>query len=311
MDAPSDWETYIHRSGRTGRAGAKGTSIMFVTRRMEYMPPIIEAKARFKFERIGAPQPNDMAAVAATRAVEMLADVDRSVVPFFETAAAGFLEACTSPLEALSIALAKIAGVQQMKSRSLLNADEGYTTLHFVCDHEVSSPGSVWGYLRKVCRIDEDTLNAVKGMTLTADSKVSAPVACWTYRRHVRPLTRTVDVDRDISGLHAFPSGCSCIHLCMLTLAQNCFTAGNSADAFVESASGKTGLALTVASVLPEIKARDRPPPQANGFGSGRGGFGGGGFGRGGGGFGRGGGGRGGGGSGGRGRGGRGGRGRF
>ena len=42
MDAPNDWETYIHRSGRTGRAGLRGTSIMLVTRRMEYMPAIIE-----------------------------------------------------------------------------------------------------------------------------------------------------------------------------------------------------------------------------------------------------------------------------
>jgi superfamily II DNA/RNA helicase len=42
LDAPSDWETYIHRSGRTGRAGHTGTSIMMVTRRMEYMPAVIE-----------------------------------------------------------------------------------------------------------------------------------------------------------------------------------------------------------------------------------------------------------------------------
>ena len=25
LDAPPDWETYIHRSGRTGRAGKMGT----------------------------------------------------------------------------------------------------------------------------------------------------------------------------------------------------------------------------------------------------------------------------------------------
>jgi ATP-dependent RNA helicase DDX21 len=84
MDAPNDWETYIHRSGRTGRAGHTGTSIMLVTRRMEYMPPIIESRGRMKFERIGAPQPNDMAQIAAQRAVEMLEDVDKTVVPFFE-----------------------------------------------------------------------------------------------------------------------------------------------------------------------------------------------------------------------------------
>ncbi len=44
IDPPSDWETYIHRSGRTGRAGHAGTCITLVTRKMEYMVPIIEVR---------------------------------------------------------------------------------------------------------------------------------------------------------------------------------------------------------------------------------------------------------------------------
>lgn len=36
-DPPADWETYIHRSGRTGRAGSSGTCITLVTKKMEYM----------------------------------------------------------------------------------------------------------------------------------------------------------------------------------------------------------------------------------------------------------------------------------
>lgn len=171
MDAPPDWETYIHRSGRTGRAGLTGTSIMLVTRRMEYMPVIIEQKGRMKFERIGAPQPSDMAIVAASRAVEMLSDVDRNVIPFFTDAAAKFIESCSSPVEALSIALAKIAGIKKMKSRSLINADEGWATCHFSCDHDINAPSSVWGYLRKACKLDETVVESVNRMSLTADGK--------------------------------------------------------------------------------------------------------------------------------------------
>ncbi len=147
VDPPADWETYIHRSGRTGRAGHTGTCITLVTRKMEYMVPIIEvregdsllsrrsaaaapstrrlclssarlrlgnqsgglptgtlaarrsrrvragcirvcaraqAKGRFKFERIGAPQPAEMARIASERAVEMMADVDVTALPFFK-----------------------------------------------------------------------------------------------------------------------------------------------------------------------------------------------------------------------------------
>ncbi|GIL48606.1 hypothetical protein Vafri_5082 [Volvox africanus] len=37
VDPPADWETYIHRSGRTGRAGSSGTCITLVSKKMEYM----------------------------------------------------------------------------------------------------------------------------------------------------------------------------------------------------------------------------------------------------------------------------------
>lgn len=37
VDPPADWETYIHRSGRTGRAGSSGVCVTLVTKKMEYM----------------------------------------------------------------------------------------------------------------------------------------------------------------------------------------------------------------------------------------------------------------------------------
>lgn len=50
---------------------------------MEYMVAVIERRAGMKFERFGAPQPADMARIAAERAVEMLKEVEPSVVGFF------------------------------------------------------------------------------------------------------------------------------------------------------------------------------------------------------------------------------------
>jgi hypothetical protein len=139
VDPPGDWETYVHRSGRTGRAGHTGTCVTLATKRMEYMVPIIEVrlgwlgrldgcwcggwpdgavlpgcpppsrppnraarrntsinptnpqppttvqkKGGFKYERIGAPQPADMARIAAERAVEAIRDVNPTVVPYFK-----------------------------------------------------------------------------------------------------------------------------------------------------------------------------------------------------------------------------------
>ncbi len=70
VEPPNEAETYIHRSGRTGRANTSGVSITMVAKKKEYMIPIIERKGGFKFERIGPPQPQDIARVAGERAVQ-------------------------------------------------------------------------------------------------------------------------------------------------------------------------------------------------------------------------------------------------
>ena len=67
--------------------------------------------AGFKFERVGPPQPAEMATIAADRVIETLRDVDKSVVPWFKAAAKTWLDEVGDPEEALALALAKITGV--------------------------------------------------------------------------------------------------------------------------------------------------------------------------------------------------------
>ena len=55
-------------AGRTGRAGCTGVSVVLVDKKKEGLIARIEQKAGMKFERIGAPQPADMARVAGDRA---------------------------------------------------------------------------------------------------------------------------------------------------------------------------------------------------------------------------------------------------
>lgn len=62
--ALQDPETYIHRSGRTGRAGSTGVSVTLVDKKKEGLIPYIQKKAGVNFERIGAPQPAQMAQIA-------------------------------------------------------------------------------------------------------------------------------------------------------------------------------------------------------------------------------------------------------
>lgn len=93
--------------------------------------PRIALWTGFKFERVGAPQPAEMAGIAADRALEMLREVDRGVVSWFKPTAAAWLKEVGDPEEALALALAKITGNIGLKARSLLTAHDGFTTLLF------------------------------------------------------------------------------------------------------------------------------------------------------------------------------------
>ena len=170
IEPPKDPETYIHRSGRTGRAGSTGISITLVDRKKEGLIPYIQNKAGVTFERIGAPQPADMAAMAAERAVDAVRAVDISAVEFFRGAARKLLEGDTPAEDVLAAALAKITGHTEIKPRSLLTAHEDFVTLQFICPHEVDKPGFVFSFLRRLLP-DEDTVNEAKRMTLTTDGK--------------------------------------------------------------------------------------------------------------------------------------------
>jgi superfamily II DNA/RNA helicase len=56
ISPPNVPETYIHRSGRTGRAGKKGVCITFYTRKEENLIYKIESEANMRFKRITVPR---------------------------------------------------------------------------------------------------------------------------------------------------------------------------------------------------------------------------------------------------------------
>jgi ATP-dependent RNA helicase DeaD len=59
-DIPYDTEAYVHRIGRTGRAGRQGTAILFVTPREVRMLKTIERATRQKIEPLSLPTRHDV-----------------------------------------------------------------------------------------------------------------------------------------------------------------------------------------------------------------------------------------------------------
>jgi ATP-dependent RNA helicase DDX21 len=84
IEPPKDTETYIHRSGRTARAGKTGTCITFYTKKTYEFIQKIEDQAGIRLKRIGVPQPEDVIKASSRGILKNLEDVNEDVLYLFE-----------------------------------------------------------------------------------------------------------------------------------------------------------------------------------------------------------------------------------
>ncbi|XP_057422735.1 DEAD-box ATP-dependent RNA helicase 7 [Lotus japonicus] len=166
-EPPRDVEAYIHRSGRTGRAGNTGVAVMLYDPRRSSISKI-ERESGVKFEHVSAPQPDDIAKAVGGEAAEMITQVSDSVIPAFKSAAKELLDnSDLSIVELLAKALAKAVGYTEIKKRSLLTSMENYVTLLLESGRPIFTPSFAYGILRRF--LPEEKVEAVQGLTLTAD----------------------------------------------------------------------------------------------------------------------------------------------
>ncbi|KAL2906844.1 DEAD-box ATP-dependent RNA helicase 3A chloroplastic [Bienertia sinuspersici] len=74
-ELPNDSETFVHRSGRTGRAGKEGTAILMYTNNQRRTVRSLERDVGCKFEYINAPSVEDVLGASADQVVATLAGV--------------------------------------------------------------------------------------------------------------------------------------------------------------------------------------------------------------------------------------------
>ncbi len=92
LEPPKEIDTYIHRSGRTGRAGKKGVCLTFYTKVQLPLLERIERLAKIKMRKIGPPQPGDIVKASARDIVISLKTVEDSVLQFFNEIAEEMIE---------------------------------------------------------------------------------------------------------------------------------------------------------------------------------------------------------------------------
>ncbi|XP_025059354.1 nucleolar RNA helicase 2, partial [Alligator sinensis] len=145
---PTHVDSYIHRSGRTGRAGRNGICICFYQRKEEDQLRHVEQKAGIIFKRIGVPTPTDIIKASSKDAVRFLDSVPPSAINYFTQSAEKLIEE-KGAVRALAAALAHISGATSIEQRSLISSDVGYVTMTLKCSIEMHSIGYAWRGLKE------------------------------------------------------------------------------------------------------------------------------------------------------------------
>ncbi|EDV26044.1 Nucleolar RNA helicase 2 [Trichoplax sp. H2] len=167
-EPPKDADTYIHRSGRTGRANRTGICITFYKPTHQDRIKSIESEAGINFCRIGAPQLGDIIQATSRDAAKSLDSVPAEVLVHFESIASEIIET-KGAVKALSAALAHISGYTSITNRSLLSSREGFTTYVMRSQWEFRSVSYMW----KVIEVElSSAIKAeVRGMRMCKDKK--------------------------------------------------------------------------------------------------------------------------------------------
>ncbi|MFQ5747897.1 MAG: DEAD/DEAH box helicase [Planctomycetota bacterium] len=110
FDAPNDPETYVHRIGRTGRAGRNGQAILFVTPRERRMLRSIERATGAAIVPMKVPTPEDIRLRQIVRFKERIAAaLENDQIAFHRELVTGFAGESGVPIEDVAAALAVMA----------------------------------------------------------------------------------------------------------------------------------------------------------------------------------------------------------
>ena len=109
-DIPFDTEAYIHRIGRTGRAGREGDAILFVSPRESRMLRSIEKASNKKIEQMKLPSKKDVERKRSDEFKKRLAEtIEINDLGYFSKLVEEFQESTDTPVEVVAAALAKLA----------------------------------------------------------------------------------------------------------------------------------------------------------------------------------------------------------
>lgn len=155
FDPPRDVDTYVHRSGRTGRAGSNGISVLLFDVKQQRDIVRIERDLGhgFQFELSGPPSTSSVLKAAAKTSAVASRDIPDETAGFFKEAAADLLQSGNAE-DIVARCLAAISKrTTKAESRSLLTGEVGLVTLEMTNSRgRPVSPGDVMFTVGKLSR---------------------------------------------------------------------------------------------------------------------------------------------------------------
>ncbi|CAL9078987.1 RNA helicase [Musa troglodytarum] len=175
-ELPNDPETFVHRSGRTGRAGKEGSAILMFTSSQRRTVKSLERDVGCRFEFISPPQMQEVLESSAEQVVATLQGVHPESIQYFLPTAQRLTD--EQGTQALAAALAHLSGFSQPpSSRSLINHEQGWVTLQLTREPGYSrgffSARSVTGFLSDVVPAAADEVGKIY---LIADERIQGAV---------------------------------------------------------------------------------------------------------------------------------------
>ncbi len=154
---PRDVDTYVHRSGRTGRAGNKGVSVLLFDPRQARDIVRIERSLGhgFKFDLAGPPSPEAALKAAAKTSAVACTGISDETSAFFLDSAKSLLASGEDPEDIVAKCLAAISRRSgDIQSRSLLTGEIGSVSIEMSNSKgRPVSPGDVMFTVSKLSRM--------------------------------------------------------------------------------------------------------------------------------------------------------------
>jgi len=162
---PGDVDSYIHRSGRTGRANRRGVCICLYAPNEEAKLKQVERTAKVNFTRTPAPKAEELMDLKKEEIMESLKEISPEARDVFLDSADALIES-DGAREALATALAALSGVKTCQ-RSLLTGAEKQSTLIMTSRAGFRTKGFVYRVLEN--RLGGEMKEKVTSVSLSAN----------------------------------------------------------------------------------------------------------------------------------------------